>query len=718
MNKVRLVIKKNESIVEYDFNKIRNAVMKAAERANVKLYGEFWESFKEKVESYLDSFPTTLRSAGDDVVMTYTVHDLHVLVEQALKDVAPDVYRSYSQYRDYKTTFVKTMDELFKKTQATLYLGDRENANFDSTLASTKGSLIRGYLTKELYKQFILSKSELQAIEDGYIYIHDLRDLMFNTINCCLFDMETVLKGGFTMSSIEYVEPKSVLSALQVIGDITLSATAQQFGGFTIPEIDKTLIPYVKRSYKNHMDDMVKYQIPLSHSTYAWDKVKEELKQGFQSLEMKLNTVPCSRGDYAFTTLSFGNMDLTNPEDNFIQKMICEAILDVRMQGQGKKAKPVVFPKLVYLHSKKNHEKNELQREVFEKAIECNTKAMYPDYLDIDQHGAVADAYNRSGKVISPMGCRAYLSPAYDDNGEEFYVGRANIGAVSLNLPMIWMKAKEEGKDFFEVLEHYLEMIRQIHIKRYQTLAETPVSTNPLAFTQGGLYKGFKDPSDVIGDEIVRKFTASFGITALNELHQLVFDKPLHEGNDDFISVVLEFIEKKLAAYKEEDGYLYAMYGTPAESLCGTQLQQFREKYGVIKGVSDKEYFTNSFHMHVGAELTPFEKQDKEFSFFHHCNGGHIQYIRLPNKNNAKAIKAMVERGMGKGFYQGINFDLAICENCGHRPDGDVENCPECGSHDISVINRVCGYLSFSKLKGDTRMNASKMAEIRDRVSM
>lgn len=718
MNKIRLVIKKDESIVKYDFNKIRAAVIKAAERANVKLYGEFWKPFQERVESYLDEYPTESRVAGDDVVLTYTVHDLHVLVEQALKDVLPEVHRSYSQYRNYKTTFVKTMDELFKKTQATLYLGDRENANFDSTLASTKGSLIRGYLTKELYKQFILSKSELQAIEDGYIYIHDLRDLMFNTINCCLFDMETVLKGGFTMSSIEYVEPKSVLSALQVIGDITLSATAQQFGGFTIPEIDKTLIPYVKRSYKNHMDDMVKYQIPLSHSTYAWDKVKEELKQGFQSLEMKLNTVPCSRGDYAFTTLSFGNMDLTNPEDNFIQKMICDTILEVRMQGQGKKAKPVVFPKLVYLHSKKNHEENELQREVFEKAIECNTKAMYPDYLDIDQEGAVADAYIRSGKVISPMGCRAYLSPAYDDNGEEFYVGRANIGAVSLNLPMIWMKAKEEGKDFFEVLEHYLEVIRQIHIKRYKVLAETPVSTNPLAFTQGGLYKGFKDPDDVIGEEIVSKFTASFGITALNELHQLAIGSQLHEGADDFVKEVLLFIEKKVGEFKEKDGYLYALYGTPAESLCGTQLKQFRAKYGIIKGVSDREYFTNSFHMHVSADITPFEKQDMEHDYFHHCNGGHIVYCRMPNKNNVEAIKSMVKRGMNKGFYQGVNFDLAICENCGYRPDGDVDSCPECGSHDVSVINRTCGYLSFSKIKGDTRMNDAKMAEIRDRKSM
>ena len=216
----------------------------------------------------------------------------------------------------------------------------------------------------------------------------------------------------------------------------------------------------------------------------------------------------------------------------------------------------------------------------------------------------------------------------------------------------------------------------------------------------------------------MKSFTASFGVTALDELSVLAGEGRLHESDKVIAQQVLDYLNDRLADFKEQDGFLYALYGTPAESLCGTQLKQFRNMFGVVKGVSDKEYFTNSFHMNVAADITPYQKQDLEESLFHSCNGGHIQYIRLANPENHKAIRACVSRGMGKGFYQGVNFDLAICENCGHRPNADVEECPKCHSHDISVINRVCGYLSFTKIKGQSRMNDAKMAEIKDRVSM
>lgn len=709
------IIKKNGSLEKPDINKILTAVEKSANRVGYK------ELPLEVIHALEAAFKRILAKASNQNALLISVDDIHSIVEGALAVTNHEIYESYSTYRNYRKEVAQNWDYLYQKTKDTLFLGDRENANFDSSLISTKGSIIRGYLTKEIFKQYHLTPEETRAIEDGFIYIHDLRDLVFGGINCCLFDIGKVLEGGFEMSGIEYCEPKSVLSALQVIGDVVLSATAQQFGGFTIPEIDKILVPYAKKSQKYHEEMAIAYGIPQDKIyQYVKNQLQIELTQGFQSLEMKLNTVPCSRGDFAFTTLTFGLLepDMSN-HDNRLQYMIAKTILDVRMNGQGKAKKPVVFPKLVYIYDEKRHSLDIWQGQLYGKAIECCSKAMYPDFLSVSGHGAVADAFKRSGKVISPMGCRAYLSPYLDEDGEEFYVGRANIGAVSLNLPMIYQYAKENQLGFFEEIDKYLEMIRAFHQKRYEMIANMPASSNPLAFTQGGLYKGHKKPTDKIGWDTVKSFTASFGVTALDELSVLAGEGRLHESSSEGIAhQVMEHLNAKLEQFKQEDGFLYALYGTPAESLCGTQLKQFRHMFGVVKGVSDKEYLTNSFHMNVAADITPFEKQDLEEPFFHSCNGGHIQYVRIANPENHKAIEACVTRGMGKGFYQGVNFDLAICENCGHRPSADVEECPKCHSHDISVINRVCGYLGWTKIKGTSRMNDAKIAEIKDRKSM
>ncbi|AZV02165.1 ribonucleotide reductase of class III, large subunit [Pectobacterium phage Arno162] len=699
------VIKKTGFEQQWDFEKIRIAVGKSCKRANVMPPENFWGELETLVG---------LALLDDNEV---TVDALHNIVETSLKKLDERIYDAYANYRNYKKDFVHSWEEIFTKSRDTLYIGDKENANFDSSLSSTKGSIIRGFLTKELYRRNSLSKDEIQAIEDGYIYIHDLRDLIFGGINCCLFDIGKVLDGGFEMSSIQYKEPRSVLSALQVIGDITLAATAQQFGGFTLAELDKVLVKYYKMSYEHHLQEGIAWGVNDA-TQYAYAKTQEELMQGFQSMEMKLNTVPCSRGDFAFTTISFGNLD--NEQDRFIQGLIADAILTVRMKGQGKNHKPVVFPKLVYLHNKNLHDTSETQRALFNTAIECNTKAMYPDFLDITQQGYVARIYNETGKVISPMGCRAYLSDFKDANGESVFVGRANIGAVSLNLPMIWMKAEQAGTPFWDEVEKWMQMAREFLKKRYEQVAHSRCSTNPLAFTQGGLYLGNKDPDEKIGFDIVKSFTASFGITALNELCVLMNGchiEECQEGLDTTPADVLARIDGIIARFRKEDGYLYAMYGTPAESLCSTQVNQFKEKYGVIAGVSDREYFTNSFHVHVSTEISPAEKQDFEHDAFHICNGGHIIYSRIANPENKKAIAAIVNRGMQAGYYQGVNFDLAICECCGHRPKS-TEKCDACGSEDISVINRVCGYLGFSKVKGSTRMNEGKMAEIRDRKCM
>lgn len=387
------VEKKNGVLEDWDKDKIIVAINKSAARVNIELT----DKMTDKVLEYVHTHVHTENGVS-------SVRNIHGAVEGGLRIVNREIADSYANYRNYRKDVVAMWEDLYKKSKDLLYLGDRENANFNSALISTKGSLIKGYLTKELMKKFYLSKEEITAIEDGWVYIHDIRDLSFGAVNCVNQDIGTVLDGGFEMSGIKYKEPKSVLSALQVIGDVTLVATAQQFGGFTLPELDRVLVKYARKSIEKFTNEAIEFGIP-NIGKYVNTKLEEEILQGIQSLEMKLNTVPCSRGDMAFVTVTFGNCD--NPEDANIQRLIASGFMKTRMKGQGN-GSPVVFPKLVYLHSEKQHEDPD-QVKLFDLAIECSSRAMYPDYLSLDT-GYVGELYQKTGKVVSPMG-RSPLLP-------------------------------------------------------------------------------------------------------------------------------------------------------------------------------------------------------------------------------------------------------------------------------------------------------------------
>lgn len=390
------VIKKDGTSERWNPQKIKDAVMKASLRANASFTEEMLEVVVKAVKSMITS-------------QEISTTELHTKVIAALRGIYEPVANSYQEYRDYKNTYAKEFEKLKETSENTIFLGDRENANFDSSLISTQGSLIKGYLTKSLYKQFYLSKKEKEYVKRGDIYIHDLRDMIFGSINCCLFDMTTVLKDGFEMSNIKYTEPKSVLTALQVIGDITLVASSQQFGGFTIPEIDKVLLPYCKKTWKNAYDEAYATFPYCEHenaASYADNVLERELRQGFQSLELKLNTIPSSRGDFAFTTLTFGQWDVNLPiEDREFLSKIGSTILETRMKGHG--GKQVVFPKLVYLYDKNQIKADIHSQELFNEAVKCSSQCMYPDYLSLTgdpEHNVVAKTYLEHGVITSPMG--------------------------------------------------------------------------------------------------------------------------------------------------------------------------------------------------------------------------------------------------------------------------------------------------------------------------
>ena len=704
------IVKRNGNLEKFDADRIRKAVKTSAERVMVNLTDEAVEKIVLIVKDMINTQTTNP-----------SVEQVHSFVEASLEQINPIVARSYREYRDYKKEIVHILDKVYKKAQVITYIGDKECANMDSALVTTQRCLIYNSLNKELYKKFFLTANEIEACKDGYIYIHDM-SARRDTMNCCLFDMANVLKDGFEMSNIWYTEPKTLQTAFNVMGDVIINTTAMQYGGFTVPEVDTVLKKYAKMTYKKYYNEYLDIKgdtFKDEADKYAWEKVKRECEQGYQGIEYKLNTVSSSRGDYPFVTFSFG-ID-TDP----YAKLISRVILDVHREGQGKKGfkRPTLFPKLVFLYDKKLHGKGSKLRDNFLAAIKCSQKTMYPDYLSLTGEGYVCEMYKKYNRVVSPMGCRAFLSPWYerggmnpeDKNDKPVFIGRFNIGAVSLHLPMILAKSREEQRDFYEVLDYYLEMIRRVHIRTYRYLAKRKASTNPLAYCQGGFYGGNLKPEEAI-EPILKSSTASFGITALNELQVLYNGKSIVEDGE-FALEVLKYINKKILEFKEEDHILYAIYGTPAENLCGLQIKQFRKKYGVIEGVSSREYVSNSFHCGVWEDITGIEKQDLENRFWELFKGGRIQYVRYNLSYNNEAMLTYIERAMELGFYEGVNLSLAYCNSCGHE-ELDMDVCPKCGSSDLTKIDRMNGYLSYSRVHGDTMLSNAKMVEISERKSM
>lgn len=406
MNNI-VIIKKDGTRQSFDINKVIKAVSKSAERVMYTFSEEEIEKLKKIV----------IAKAKEKAVLydnEINIASMHAIAEYALDQINSDIARSYREYRNYKIDFCEILDSVYRKSQSIRYIGDVSNANTDSSMTSTQRSLIYGQLNKKLYKKFFLTVEEAQAANDGYIYIHDMKDRL-DTINCCLCDVGNVLRGGFEMGNVWYTEPKSLDVAFDVISDVVMSAAAQQYGGFTVPRVDTILAHYAEKSYKIYCNEYLKIlldngiidnalslpvNIDMKMDKYASKKVYRDFEQGFQSWEMVFNTVGSSRGDYPFITISFG-IDTSR-----WGIMASIAALRVRKGGQGQKnkKKAVLFPKLTFLYDENIHGKGKEYEFMFDEAIECSKKAMYPDYLSLSGNGYIPSIYKRYGQVISLMG--------------------------------------------------------------------------------------------------------------------------------------------------------------------------------------------------------------------------------------------------------------------------------------------------------------------------
>lgn len=711
-NKSMRLLKRDGGMVRYSHHWVKELIRKAAGKI-------LYEITDEEIEVIEKDIHRRMKSCQKDL---FENEEWRKIFKEGMKDY-PELANAFlaSHKQENADYFEQICEEMNKIVRA----GDQSNGSVDSSLCSSKRALIVDAVEKITYCNYHLTEEQKEAYNDGYIYVHDMGHRR-DSINCCLFDMENVLNGGFEMGEMWYDEPATLREAFEVIGNVSLNAAAQIYGGFTIPQIDELLVKYAKKSYENYIHNYTEKGIENSLAIQlAEDNITEDFHLGFLSLEEKFNSIISPRGDYPFITITLGL-----GRDRFAQ-MASKAAFQVRQNGHGTEGhkRPVLFPKLVFLFDKELHGKGKELYPLFQEALLCSSKVMYPEYLSLTgEKGIVSEVYKKYGKVISPMCCRAFLSEWFREGGESpahekdepVFIGRFNFGVVSLNLPMILAKSRANGTDFYQELDYYLELSRQIHICTRDFLAKKKAHTNPLAFMQGGLYGGNLNREDTI-EPLLKSATASFGVTAFNELQRLYNGKSLIEDGE-FALEVIKYINLKTKEFQKEDGILYSVYGTPAESLCGRQLKKFREKFGVIENVSDRDYFSNSFHCHVSEDISPIQKQEYEARFWDYANGGKIQYIRFMVPHNVEALEKIVLHAMELGLYEGINLSLAYCNQCGYEWQNLEKErpkiCPQCQAAELTVIERMCGYIAFTRVHGESRLNYAKMAEIADRVSM
>ena len=687
------VIKKDSTTEVFNGNKIIKAIEKTALRSNVELD----DIQKNKIVKFV--MKRILKNVPAGGITHIYVSELHEEVELALYEFNPALAKEYNSFRGYKKKMKEHFEEMLRDTEQLLHAGDTENANRDSYLIDAQKVMSGEIFSVRNMLDYELPKDASQAHKDGDIYIHDLRDRLYNSINCCLFDMGKVLKGGFTYKGVSYKEPNSIRTACSMLEDVMNSARLQQYGGFTVPEIDTILAPYVKKTWVSYYEMVSGSDIDADE--FANEMTWKDLVQGMESIEHSLHMV-----NNTFITFTFG-LDTT-----LFGQMVSQAILQVRRAGLGTTGVPAVFPKLVFLYTDKLHGVGMENEHIFASAILTSSKCMYPDYLSLDE-GYLGEVYSRTGKAISPMGCRAFLSEYKNEEGESVFLGRGNCGAVTLNLPRFALKAEGDLDKFFKLIDDNFHKAMKVHLFTYNRMKKVKAKTNPLFFVHGGCHIQL-DYEDTI-EKAIDTFTWSIGYIGLDETVKALTGQQLHENHGLGVHI-LEHIDKLIQEAKEETGLRLAMYSTPAESLCYKFLEHDKEEFGVIEGVTDKAYYTNSFHMDVNAKLDVDQKMQLELPMFNIATGGRIVYNEYPHTKNKKAIMDCVRYAMSLGLYYGINLQLDTCLGCGHQDE--IEGaCPKCGSTNILSINRICGYLGYTSTDtGDNAVNKGKYDEIVRRV--
>ena len=703
------VIKRDGHTVTYDRSKIITAIKKA--NAEVEPCEKVTD---EKIEEIVQGIESKNRPR-------MLVEDIQDIIEQKLmadgKFVLAKTYIIYRYTRELVRKANTTDDSILSLIKNRNKDVMEENSNKNATVASTQRDLIAGEVSKDLTRRVLLPEKISKAHDEGVLHFHDADYFLQPIFNCCLINIGDMLDNGTVMNGKLIESPKSFQVACTVMTQIISSVASSQYGGQSVDI--RHLGKYLRKSYNKYKNKLVEeFGDKIDDAILeqmAQDRLQDELRSGVQTIQYQINTLMTTNGQSPFVTL-FLNLD---PNDEYIEEnaIIVEEILRQRLEGikneKGVYVTPA-FPKLIYVLDEHNCLKGGKYDYITKLAVKCSAKRLYPDYIS-----AKKMRENYEGNVFSCMGCRSFLSPWKDENGNYKWEGRFNQGVVSLNLPQIGILAKGNEEKFWSMLDERLDLCYEALMCRHNALLGVTSDVSPVHWQYGAiarLKKGEKiDPLLKDGYS-----TISLGYIGLYEVTKLMTGKSHTEPEgEEFALRVMNRLRKACDTWKEETGLGFGLYGTPAESLCYRFARIDQERFGTIEDVTDKGYYTNSYHVDVREKIDAFSKFRFESQFQTISSGGAISYVEIPNmRHNLEALEEIVRFIYDNIQYAEFNTKSDYCQVCDY--DGEIMinddnewECPQCGNKDHSKMNvtrRTCGYL------GENFWNVGKTKEIKARV--
>ncbi|MEB7973946.1 anaerobic ribonucleoside-triphosphate reductase [Enterococcus faecalis] len=684
------VVKRDGRLVTFDDQKIYDALIKAEQ----KIHDQVTPLTHQKVQSIVADVNREIAERFTNNVKIYEIQNIveHTLLSNNEYALAEEYihYRTQRDFERSKATDINvSIGKLINKDQTVV----NENANKDSDVFNTQRDLTAGIVGKSIGLK-MLPSHVANAHQKGDIHYHDLDYHPYTPMtNCCLIDFKGMLNNGFKIGNADVESPKSIQTATAQISQIIANVASSQYGGCSADRIDELLAPFAERNYEKHLADAQEWiEGAERQKAFARKKTKKDIFDAMQSLEYEINTLFTSNGQTPFTSLGFGL------GTNWFEREIQRAILQIRINGLGIEKRTAIFPKLIFTIKRGvNAQPTDPNYDIKQLALECATKRMYPDVLNYDK------IVELTGSFKVPMGCRSFLQGWKDEQGEEVNVGRMNLGVVTLNLPRIALEAQGSQEKFWQILNERLAIVKDALVYRVERVKEAKPANAPILYMYGAFGKRLATQDAV--DELFKnkRATVSLGYIGLYEVASAFYGGAWEDNQEakNFTLDILKELKKNADNWGNEYGYHFSVYSTPSESLTDRFCRLDTEKFGIVENITDKEYYTNSFHYDVRKNPTPFEKLDFEKDYPKYCSGGFIHYCEYPMlQQNPKALEAVWDYAYDKVGYLGTNTPIDHCYACGFEGDFHPTErgfeCPECGNHDpktCDVVKRTCGYL-------------------------
>ncbi|HAP3565081.1 TPA: anaerobic ribonucleoside-triphosphate reductase [Enterococcus faecalis] len=684
------VVKRDGRLVTFDDQKIYDALIKAEQ----KIHDQVTPLTHQKVQSIVADVNREIAERFTNNVKIYEIQNIveHTLLSNNEYALAEEYihYRTQRDFERSKATDINvSIGKLINKDQTVV----NENANKDSDVFNTQRDLTAGIVGKSIGLK-MLPSHVANAHQKGDIHYHDLDYHPYTPMtNCCLIDFKGMLNNGFKIGNADVESPKSIQTATAQISQIIANVASSQYGGCSADRIDELLAPFAERNYEKHLADAQEWiEGEERQKAFARKKTKKDIFDAMQSLEYEINTLFTSNGQTPFTSLGFGL------GTNWFEREIQRAILQIRINGLGIEKRTAIFPKLIFTIKRSvNAQPTDPNYDIKQLALECATKRMYPDVLNYDK------IVELTGSFKVPMGCRSFLQGWKDEQGEEVNVGRMNLGVVTLNLPRIALEAQGSQEKFWQILNERLAIVKDALVYRVERVKEAKPANAPILYMYGAFGKRLATQDAV--DELFKnkRATVSLGYIGLYEVASAFYGGAWEDNQEakNFTLDILKELKKNADNWGNEYGYHFSVYSTPSESLTDRFCRLDTEKFGIVENITDKEYYTNSFHYDVRKNPTPFEKLDFEKDYPKYCSGGFIHYCEYPMlQQNPKALEAVWDYAYDKVGYLGTNTPIDHCYACGFEGDFHPTErgfeCPECGNHDpktCDVVKRTCGYL-------------------------